>query len=206
MPLWFPRPSDLLALPGQAVSAVQAGAALIPQLAVLIGDLQDLVDEARAVVRDVHSTQRQAQAAAAAVELTRRHVQSVADQAAATAATVAQIAAAAQITGQRVQQLIDRYEPALHTLAPLADHVADNITGDDAAAVVEMIHTAPVLVDKLDTDIVPILDSLDTVAPDLRNVLDVSAGMNEMLGSVPGLGRVKKRIEKDQQDRRPDDP
>ena len=91
-------------------------------------------------------------------------------------------------------------------MAPLAEHLADNVTGEDAAAVVEMIHTAPGLVDRLDTDIVPVLDSLDTVAPDLRNVLDVSEGMNEMLGSVPGLGRVKKRVEKDQHDRRQDDP
>ena len=205
MNVWLPGPRALLRLPGQAVRAVQAGSALIPQLAELIGELQDLVGEARAVVRDAHATQRQVGATATAVERIRCQVQGIADQAAATADSVAGIAADADISGQRVQALIDRFEPALHTLAPVAEHLAGGVTGEDAAAVVDMIHTAPGLVDKLDTNIVPILDSLDTVAPDLRDVLDVSQGMNEMLGSVPGLSRVKRRIEKDQHDRRDGD-
>ena len=43
---------------------------------------------------------------------------------------------------------------------------------------------------------VPVLDSLDTVGSDLREVMDTTQQMDEMLGAVPGLGRVKKRIEK----------
>src|ERR1700712_3730576 len=202
MRMWFAGPLELLRLPGQALQAVRGASALVPQLADLIGELQELVSETRTVVRDAHATQREAQAVAVAAEQPRRQVQAFADRAAVTAAAAAEVAAAAQVSSRRVHQLIDRFEPALHSLAPFTDHPPDGVTSDDASAVVEMIHTAPGLVEKLDTDIVPILNSLDTVAPDLRDVLDVSEGMNEMLGSVPGLGRVKRRIEKDQQEYR----
>jgi hypothetical protein len=58
----------------------------------------------------------------------------------------------------------------------------------------------PPIVGKLDSDILPVLDTLATVAPDLRDLLDVSKELNELIGAVPGLGRVKKRIEERQQE------
>ena len=49
-----------------------------------------------------------------------------------------------------------------------------------------------------DVDEPGVLDTLSTVAPDLRDLLDVSRVMNELLGAVPGLGRVKRRVEVEQ--------
>ena len=95
MRIRFPGPTDLLALPGQAVQARQAAAALLPQLAEVIEEVRAMLGDVRVVVRDVHATQRQAHAAATAVEVTRLQVQGIADQAAATVAAVADVAAAA---------------------------------------------------------------------------------------------------------------
>lgn len=58
-----------------------------------------------------------------------------------------------------------------------------------------LIQDAAELVDKLSNDGVPVLDSLGTVGADLREVVDTTQQMDEMLGPVPGLGRVKKRIQ-----------
>jgi hypothetical protein len=44
-----------------------------------------------------------------------------------------------------------------------------------------------------------VLDSLSTVAPDLHDLLDVSRELNEMLGQIPGISRMKKRIDKQQE-------
>ena len=63
---------------------------------------------------------------------------------------------------------------------------------------VKLLDALPAIVDKLDADILPVLDTLATVAPDLRDLLDVSKELNELIGSVPGLGRVKKKIEEKQ--------
>jgi hypothetical protein len=38
------------------------------------------------------------------------------------------------------------------------------------------------------------------VAPDLHDLLHVSRELNEMLGRIPGMGRLKDRIEDEQQE------
>ena len=63
---------------------------------------------------------------------------------------------------------------------------------------VKLLDALPTIVDKLDAEILPVLDTLATVAPDLRDLLDVSKELNELISSVPGLGRVKKKIEDNQ--------
>jgi hypothetical protein len=35
------------------------------------------------------------------------------------------------------------------------------------------------------------------VAPDLHELLNVSRELNEILGKIPGIGRLKKRVEED---------
>ncbi len=89
--------------------------------------------------------------------------------------------------------------PALQRLAPLLNPLADAATADDVAAVAKLINDLPDIVSKLDRDILPVLDTLGTVAPDLRDLLDVSKDLNDILGSLPGLGRVKRRIEEEQE-------
>ena len=60
---------------------------------------------------------------------------------------------------------------------------------------VALIDTLPDIAHKLDRDILPVLDTLGTVAPDLRDLLDVSRQLNVMLSAIPGLGRIRKQIE-----------
>jgi hypothetical protein len=75
--------------------------------------------------------------------------------------------------------------------------VADSVTPEDAVAIAQLVNDLPQIVGKLSRDVLPMLDILGTVAPYLREVLDVSKDVSEMLGAVPGLGRVKRRIEED---------
>ena len=95
--------------------------------------------------------------------------------------------------------LVDRFRPTLDKLEPMVARVAATTSPDEVAAVVKLIDMMPELVGKLQADIVPVLDTLGTVAPDLRDLLDVVSSVSEMLGAVPGLGRVKKKL-----DERPD--
>jgi hypothetical protein len=55
-----------------------------------------------------------------------------------------------------------------------------------------------VLALKVENDIVPVLDSLTSVAPDLHDLLDVSRELNEMLAKLPGMGRIKERVDEEQ--------
>jgi hypothetical protein len=103
-----------------------------------------------------------------------------------------------QALTERVAPLVDIYQPTLETMAPIVSRVAETTSPDEVDAVVQLIDALPGIVERLDRDILPVLDTLSTVAPDLRDLLDVSRVMNELIGSVPGLGRVKRRVEDEQ--------
>ena len=51
---------------------------------------------------------------------------------------------------------------------------------------------------QLERDILPVMTTLGTVSPDLHDLLDVSRELNEMLAKMPGMGRIKKRIDEQQ--------
>ena len=198
-----PGPVELFRLLGQTRAAVQVALGAVPQLVDLVRELNALVAEARAFVTESRLTQQQAAELVAEVEITRRQVQEIADRAGRTETDAA--AAVREVRGLAgdVQALLAGFEPALRTLSPVADFIAEEITVDDAEAFTALVHDAPELVDKLTNDVVPVLDSLDTVGADLREVVDTTQQMDEMLGAVPGLGRVRKRIAKQQTPRRP---
>jgi len=67
-------------------------------------------------------------------------------------------------------------------------------------AAVKAIDLLPELVERLATDIMPILTTLDSVSPDLRDLLLVSKELNKMLGAIPGLGRAKRKFEEEQEE------
>ena len=52
---------------------------------------------------------------------------------------------------------------------------------------------------RVERDVLPVMTTLGTVAPDLHDLLDVSRELNEMLGKLPGLGRIKRRVEEEQE-------
>ena len=81
----------------------------------------------------------------------------------------------------------------------MLSRIAETTSPHEVDAIVKLIDALPSVVDKLDADILPVLDTLATVAPDLRDLLDASKELNELIASVPGLGRVKRNIE-DKQD------
>ena len=48
-------------------------------------------------------------------------------------------------------------------------------------------------------DVIPMLRTLSTVAPDLHDLLDVSRELNEMLAKLPGMGRIKRKVDEEQE-------
>lgn len=193
-----PGPLELLRLLGQTRAAVQVALTAVPQLVELVRELNALALEAREFIADARATGQQAALLVAEVESTRRQAHEVAVNARRTEAGAAAAVAQVQELLGDVRSLLGLFQPALVKLAPITDVVAEQVTVDDAEAFTELIRSAPQLVEKLSNDVVPVLDSLDTVGSDLREVMDTTQQMDEMLGAVPGLGRVKKRIERQQ--------
>ncbi len=177
MPLPFPGPSSLIGAAGKGFDALEQAIGLVPRLATVVSQVETLVLRVDALISDIELTRDRAQAVVEQTELT--------------------VTRAAELT-DRAQPLLDAFEPTLLRLEPTLRQLAATTDPDEVAAVVAMVDTMPELVARFRADILPVLDTLGTVAPDVRDLLDVSKELNEMLGALPGLGRVKRRIEEQQ--------
>ena len=95
-------------------------------------------------------------------------------------------------------KMLNEFEPPLTRLKPTLDTLADTTSPAEVASVVQMVDMLPALTESMQTDVLPMLKTLDTVGPDIHDLLMVSKELNEMLGSLPGMGRIKKRVEEEQ--------
>jgi ABC-type transporter Mla subunit MlaD len=100
---------------------------------------------------------------------------------------------------RRLAVLLDLVEGPLTTLQPTLQTLADTTHPEEVAALVSLVDQLPDLTMRVERDVLPVMTTLGTVAPDLHDLLDVSRELNEMLGKLPGLGRIKRRVEEEQE-------
>ncbi|MEJ7634030.1 hypothetical protein [Aeromicrobium sp.] len=105
-------------------------------------------------------------------------------------------------TVERGEKMFATFAPALDRLQPVVDRISRTIDPDEVEAVVRLTDHLPDLVHRLETDLLPMMDTLRNVGPDVHDLLDITRELNAMLGKVPGMGRVKKRVD-EQQERNP---
>ncbi|MTD14919.1 hypothetical protein GIS00_13315 [Nakamurella sp. YIM 132087] len=164
----------MLRLPGRLLDTAGQVIDVVPRVVAVVGEVEQLMARVSGVVDSVEVVQKRALA-----QVDR----------------VAEVVSRAQHTARTADDLLDGFAPALRTLQPIVDRLAKTTDPDEVEAVVRLVDLLPELVGKLRTDILPILDTLGTVAPDLRDLLDVSRELNEIIGSVPGLGHLKRKAE-----------
>lgn len=177
MPLSLPGPSALIGVAGKGVDSIERAISLVPRLAV--------------IVSEVESTLTRVQTVVTAIELMQQRAEAVVERAEATVEEAAALA-------EQLTPLLQDSLPTLQQLQPILRRITETTSPDEVGAAVTMIDLMPEVVSKFKDDIVPVLDTMGTVAPDVRDLLDVSRELNEMLSSVPGFGRVKRRVEEEQ--------
>lgn len=187
----IPGSSLFVNVAGKGVESVERALSLVPRLSDLVSDAEGLVARIGAVMTVVESTIGRIDAVVAGVETTQLQAAAV------VARTEAVVEEAAALTA-RLNPLLQDFEPGLTALQPILASITTTTDADEVDAVITMVNLLPDVVDKFQADILPVLDTLGTVAPDVRDLLDVSRELNEMLGALPGLGRVKRRIDEEQ--------
>ncbi len=186
MPLSLPRPATLIGAAGKGVDAIEQAITLVPRLVSIVTEVETLLTRV--------------QAAVTALELTQQRAQAVVER---TEAVVAEAATITERAGPLVEQLAPLLQdslPTLQQLEPILRRITETTDPDEVAAVVTMVDLMPELVGKVKDDIFPVIDTLGTVAPDLRDLLDVSKQLNELLAGIPGFGRVKRKLDEQQAD------
>lgn len=173
----LPGPGDVRALAEQML-------ALAPRITGLLASAESLVADSRALIERIERTRADADALMRRTDETRiRAERAVTD---------------IEIPVTRVIALLDRLEPSLTQLQPTLDRLAETTDPGEVDALVALVDQLPLLTAKVDTDVIPMLHALSTVAPDMHDLLDTSRELNELLGKLPGMGRIKKKVEEEQ--------
>ena len=180
-----PGPRDVLALVERGGDALEQLLGAVPRVVSLLDDAEALVRRVGGLVDDI--------------ETTRAAADGVVERSDATVGRAEQLLTSVAPLNERLAALLDRLEPPLTRLQPTLERLAATTDPHEVDAMVELIDHLPTIAHKMEVDIIPVLDSLGTVAPDLHDLLDVSRELNEMLGQIPGISRMKKRIDKQQE-------
>ncbi len=208
MRLPVPGPRDVLSALERGGEQVEALLGAVPRVLALLDQAEALVARASGLVDRVEGVADTATAEvarvgavvdAATAEVAR--VGGVVDAATAEVARVGGVVDGAGVQVGRAAVLIDLLEPSLTTLEPTLRTLADTTHPEEVAALVTLIDHLPAVTLQVERDILPIMASLGSVAPDLHELLDVSRELNEILGKIPGVGRLKRRVEEEDEDR-----
>ena len=222
MRLPVPGPRDVLSALERGGEQVEALLGAVPRVLALLDQAEALVARASGIVDRVEVVADAATAEvarvgavvdAATTEVARvggvvdaattevARVGGVVDAAAAEVARVGGVVDGAGVQVGRAAVLIDLLEPSLTTLEPTLRTLADTTHPEEVAALVTLVDHLPAVTLQVERDILPIMASLGSVAPDLHELLDVSRELNEILGKIPGIGRLKRRVEEEDEDR-----
>jgi ABC-type transporter Mla subunit MlaD len=195
MRLIFFGPSDIVRFGLRTYSSLEEAMSLVPRLANLLSEVEVIVTQVRVLLSEVDETQRLARAVVEQADVVSVRAEGVVEQADSVSQRAGEVLAQTAPLAAQFTPLLERLAPTLQQLQPMLERLAKTTSPNEVDAVVALIDTLPELVGALRKDVLPIVATLGTVAPDLRDLLDVSKELNEILGSVPGLGRVKKRVE-----------
>ena len=179
-----PGPRNVLNVLERGADSVEQLLGAVPRMISLLGDADQILGRVDGLINRIDET------CASADEAVRRTA-GVVD-------TADELLSRASPMVDRITALLNGMEPSLTKLQPTLDRLAETTDPREVDALVALIDMLPELVRQMETDVVPVMNSLSTVAPDLHDLLDVSRELNEILGSLPGVGRIKKRIDEEQ--------
>ena len=188
MRLPFPGPAAVIGGAMSAAEAVETAIGLVPRAVEAMTRVEALLDRAERVVT---------------------HAEAVVDEAAESNAKVrTAVDAVAVVTrdaGRRVEGaggLVDRmdtllgtWEPVGRKLAPQATRFADNLSDHEVDAAITLIDRMPVVLEHMDTDLLPVLRTLDRVGPDVHELLEVVEDLRRVVTGLPGVGLLRRRGE-----------
>lgn len=93
----------------------------------------------------------------------------------------------------RLTEVLVWADKTIALLEPIADEVLESVEPEEIKAVVQFIDHLPALGDSLENDVMPVLASLDTVAPEVHQILEVAQQCLEAVQGIPGFQLLRRR-------------
>ncbi|GAB3622847.1 hypothetical protein GCM10027418_09290 [Mariniluteicoccus endophyticus] len=171
-------PTDLLA----AATTVRQGFAdgtdqvrdlvdLVPRVIGMVDRAEDLLSRAEGLLDRAELAAERADAVAEAADRTRVRTDKV-------------VARAEKLVG-RTEALMVPVESLGPKALPLVDELVSSVSPEEIRAMKDLVDRLPSLVDQL-----------DTVGPDVHNILDAVTDLSHALQGLPGMGAIKRRGER----------
>jgi hypothetical protein len=174
MVLRIPRPSDVFGaahtvagLPADTIRLLSRLGGLIDQAETLLARADRLLDSAEQSVAAVNEATRKAE----------------------------DVVARADATTRSVQQLTEEYTPIAERVAPLARQFVTELTEHEVRAAIKLADQLPALTEHVESDIMPILATLDRVGPDVHELLGVTRDLRQAILGLPGFEFFRRRGE-----------
>lgn len=140
--------------------------ALLDEVAVLMARIDAVVDAAQVVVAEAANTTRAADG--------------VVDTASKTSTTAL--------------ELVELFDPIAQQSAPFARKFVDHLSEDEVDAAIAMVDELPGLLEHMKA-VIPILSTLDTVSPEIHELLGVTKDVRRAVIGIPGFKFFRNRGE-----------
>ncbi|MEO7979506.1 MAG: hypothetical protein ABI807_01180 [Sporichthyaceae bacterium] len=190
MRLPFPGPAAVLGGAAAAAEAVETALGLVPRAAAAMDRLEVLLDRADGIA------DRADQVTARADEATRR-AHAMLDTAEIVTRDAGRTVDGASGVLERVDRTLTTWEPPLRKLAPAAQRFAEGLDDTEVTAAITLVDRMPALLDHVENDVLPMLQNLDRVGPDLHEVLEVVQDLRRVVTGLPGIGLLRRRGEEE---------
>jgi hypothetical protein len=110
-------------------------------------------------------------------------------------ARAGRIVEGAATTTTAAGEILAVYQPIAERAAPLAKRFVDDLTDEEIHAAIRLIDHLPALTEAMETDIMPILATLDRVGPDVSELLEVLKDVRQAISGIPGFRFFRRRGE-----------
>lgn len=199
-----PGPTDLFAcaraVAGWTGEAVWMAAALPERVLRLLDVLDRLVerisgvaDRVDAVLERVDGLLVRVDVVATSAEELLGSVRTVAESAACIVVRARTVVEEAATTSTGAHDLLATYTPLAQRAAPLAARFIDELSEQEVSAAIRLVDQLPMLTERMETDIMPILATLDRVGPDVHALLEELQEVRQAINGIPGFEFFRRR-------------
>ncbi|MGX4710169.1 ribulose 1,5-bisphosphate carboxylase large subunit [Rhodococcus sp. DMF-1] len=176
-----------VSVPGRVVNLLETTEALV-------GRIDGVVTDAREIVARIDDVVTEARATVGRVGEVVDSSSAVVGEAATVARRAQDVVASAGRTSDSAGELLDTYAPMATRAAPLAGQFIDELSAEEVHAAVVLLDQLPELADRM-TALMPILGTLETVAPEIHELLGVAKDVRQAIVGVPGFDFLRRRGE-----------
>ncbi|MDV6263264.1 ribulose 1,5-bisphosphate carboxylase large subunit [Rhodococcoides yunnanense] len=105
-----------------------------------------------------------------------------------------EVVASASVASHTALELIELFDPIAKQAEPMARRFIDNLSDEEVDAAIAMVDQLPGLLDHMEA-LLPIFATLDTVSPEIHELLGVTKDVRRAVIGIPGFKFFRNRGE-----------